>query len=471
MTAWFMGGPLVAAAVMRPATAAAVLVLGLAAMAALLPAASAAWGMPDALTERGQTVEGLYSMVLGFGILVFLIVFVWLVILVVRFRDGTGHGRATHEKHRHSTKAEVAWFGVPLIMVLFIGYSAYAGLVKLDHQIAPEDAGVTIQITASQWNWLADYGSGVQVFANPDATTGNVSATNSFVVPQDTPIAFYVTSADVIHAFQVLDANRAYVMFVDANPTGENAHNVQTASLPAGHYFVQCNKMCLNPGHAYMHASIDAVPKATYDHWLAQKKAEVLPAGEILQTLKLKSTASGLVNADGSALAPMTLAAKTHVVVDLIDTSAAVTLKVEGLAEKTIPANTKADTFFAFDLAQPGDYTLTGSNGGTLKLSAVPAIAATVTLDNFKLTPDATQYEVGKTYLIQVPNVGTATHDLFIGHYHGGSGDEVLAHSDAVAGAGSKSFLFKPTQASTLDIWCSQPGHHGLGMYGTLTIH
>jgi cytochrome c oxidase subunit 2 len=452
---------------MRTTTVA--LAASLIALLALAPAASAAFGMPDALTSRGQAVEGLYTIIAILGITVFLIVFAWLVAVIVRFREGTGHGRATHEKERHNAKAEALWIGVPLVMVLWIGYAAYGAMVGLDHGIPLDQAQMEIRVTGSQWNWQFDYGSNVRLFSNPDPMDGNVSAENTFLVPQGTNILFNITSADVIHAFQVLDANRAYVLFNDANPLGANKYALQTVNLPAGDYFVQCNKMCLNPGHAYMHAAIKAVPKAQFDHWFAQKRAE--GGANLLQHLAVEAKADGLHLAGNPAILNDTfqVAAGMRIVVD-VKADRDVTLTATGAAPKTFRAGEAVDTFYAFDAKTPGTYTLIADNGGIATFTATAAIPKTVTLSNFKLTPDALQVEAGKTYLIQVPNAGMATHDLHIGHYNGGANPEILAHSPSVGAGGSAAFLWTPKEKGTFDMWCNQSGHAALGMVGTVTV-
>ena len=454
---------------MRPAFA---VVLAVLVALAAAPAAEAKWGFGDALTERGKIVEDLFGIILILGVVVFLIVFVWLVLLVWRFREGTGHGRATNEKHRHSTKAEVAWFGVPLLMVLYIGYISYGGLIELDHGIRPEDTELQVRVSASQWNWEFDYGSGVKVNADPDTQVVDGPPGNTFLVPADTNILFNITGNDVIHAFQVIDANRGFVMFHDANPLGENKYTLQGVNLPGGEYKIICNKMCLNAGHAYMRGRIQAVPEAEFDHWLFGKKAEAGAA--LVQKVSLESRPDGLHYASNGTLlsGSLTVAAETRVVVDLVDTLTAVTLKVPGVAEKTILAGTEADTYFAFDAEQEGTYTLTGSNGGSLTVVAIAAIPKTIEMGAFVFDPTTLALEVGKTYLVTVPNLHTATHDLHIGTYKGGSGDVVVARSPSVAGGGSSAFLVTPTQAGTFDLWCSQAGHVAQGMVnlGGVTI-
>src|SRR5690242_18653053 len=99
--------------------------------AAAMPVA-ARFGMPEPLTERGQTVEDIYTKIVLVGIVVFTLVFALLVWVLWRYREGTGKGRSTHEKHRGSLKAEMVWTFIPLIIMLWIGFIAYQGLVQLD---------------------------------------------------------------------------------------------------------------------------------------------------------------------------------------------------------------------------------------------------------------------------------------------------------------------------------------------------
>src|SRR5688572_1847963 len=168
--------------------------------------------MPDPLTERGQVVEDIYTKIAVVGIVVFLLVFVLLVVVLLRYREGSGKGRATHEKHRGSLAAEMVWTVIPLFIMLWIGYIAYVGLVKLDLGEAETEPEMSVTVTGYQWAWEMDYGQGVKVFVNPsaDAETGVMSYTDTFHLPAGVPIQMNVTGADVIHAFNIMDANRAY---------------------------------------------------------------------------------------------------------------------------------------------------------------------------------------------------------------------------------------------------------------------
>ena len=436
----------------------------------LAPPALAGFGMPEALTERGQVVERLYDVITVLGILVFVIVFAWLVVVLVRYRETTGHGRATHERERHNNVLEAIWVGIPLLIVLGIGYAAYGGLLELDRGVAPGDADLELRIEGSQWNWKADYGSGVALFANPDATSGDVKDENVFVVPANRHVLLNITSTDVIHAFNIMDANYAYFTMNDANPGGTAKYNLQVVKFEPGNYTVQCKEMCMNPGHAYMRARFTAVDEASYMRWFNERRA----AGDasIVHRLPLEARDGRLLQA-GAEPGNVTLAAKTRVVVSLATPAQDVTLSATGAAPKTIKAGERSDTFYAFDLPAAGTYTLTASTGGAVTFTAVEAIAKTVEMgvgDGFKFAPPRLELEAGKTYLITVPNLHSATHDLHIGTYNGGNGDVVIARSPSVGGNGAGAFLVTPTEKGEFDMWCSQPGHVGLGMVGTVSV-
>ncbi|MES2155342.1 MAG: cytochrome c oxidase subunit II transmembrane domain-containing protein [bacterium] len=445
-------------------------------VAFLAAPASAGFGMPHALTSRGQLVEGLYNTIALLGTIVFTIVFVWLVVVIVRFREGSGHGRATHEKERHNLNAEITWVVIPLIMVLWIGYAAYGGLVQLDHGIDPKDVHIEIRITASQWNWEADYGHNVRVESPADLTGGPVSAANTFWVPRDEPIRFNITSADVIHAWQVLDANRAYVMFVDANPLGANKYNDQTVSLPEGDYLVQCNKMCLNPGHAYMHAAIKSVPRPMYDMWLLHHQLQAMePAASVVMDYDATITATGL-----SLTGDQTVVSGARIILNVTNPTAQPanitwndqpfpSATLAGAGPNSVPAGGQA--FFAVDVPPSGSPVLGVQSAGHVAhvtFNIVHAELTEVRLGEFRLIPDHVDFTVGKTYLVTLKDVHTIPHNLYIGT-HGGN---VLASSATIAGGSTGSFLFVPTadMKGNWEMWCNITGHFDAGMHGTVTI-
>ncbi len=458
-------GPPVARSVMRPAVAALV-----AAAVLLLVAAPAAarFGFPEPLTDRGREVEAIYAKIAVAGVLVFVLVFALLVWVLARYREGTDHGRATHERHRGSLKAELVWTVLPLIVMLWIGVMSYGGLVSLDEGLGSGDAEMEVRITGYQWFWQMEYGDGVKVVVNPsaDAKTGNVTFSDTFHLPADTPILLNLTGGDVIHAFNILDANRAYVTMDDANPSGPHKYHTQVISFPAGKYRIQCKEMCLNPGHGYMRAELLVEPKAQFDEWKADHA--IFGAAPLREFVDVSVGPNGKLTFNDPA--PAVVVAGTRVGVKVTNTAGnAITFGLEGSNTTTLQPGEVGR--IAFDATGTNHYTVgfvpQADKDGTIEIdSVVPDAEITIDLKDFALDPSTVRMEAGKGYLVRATNLGATGHNLFIGRF----GGEVLASSNT-AGPGEDAVVyFKPASAGTVEWWCNVPGHHGLGMSGTITV-
>lgn len=436
------------------------LLLASASLSVCTPAASAAWGMPEPLTPRGETIADLYGAIFIAAIVVFVVVMALMAWVIVRYRESSGHGRATFERSRHHTGAEVTWTVIPLGIMLWIGVISYFGLLELDNGIAPGEEEMEVQIVGSQWNWQARYEGGVSIAADPDPSTGAVA--NVFKIPADTDVLLNITSGDVIHAWYMADANRAPVGLIDANPSGPHKYNHMALNLPAGDYFVQCREMCFNPGHAYMRAQVEAVSSGDFDLWLRQQQAGV--GSEIVEQIDVNLTAAGLDLADN-----ITGVAESRYVLT-IHNQIGDEVQVEvGAENTTIPAGAKG--VVAVDMPSEGDYTLIvrGREGVLAErmFTAVEATIREVDMADFVFEPGVLEVTAGETYLVRVTNTHNTAHNLFIGPSFG---QEPVARSPTVGPGGSGAFLYQPTESGVLEMWCNVPGHYSLGMHGDVQI-
>jgi cytochrome c oxidase subunit 2 len=436
--------------------------LALATLLSLAGTAAARFGMPEALTDRGRTVEDIYAKVTAAGIVVFVLVFALLVFVLVRYREGSGKGRATHERHRGSLAAELTWTLVPLAVVLWIGAIAYAGLVHLDRGEEQETAEMTLHVTGVQWAWQVDYGSGVMVnvVTQPDAK-GNLSYSDTIHVPADVPIELNLTGGDVIHAFNILDANRAFFFMEDANPLGPHKYHTQVLTFPAGRYEIQCKEMCLNPGHGYMRAQLVAEPRPAYDAWFQERS---LAAGhDLVARVAVTADASSLQTADST-----TLVKGTRALVTLSNTGPeGITVTLPDGTQRQVGAG--ASDLFAFDAPDPGNYTLSASNGASLTFTAIDAKVIDVDLRSYKIQPQQVQLDKGTNYLFRV-KVEDSVHNYFIGHWDGSGAKAIVAQSPTISGGSTGAFVFTPTESGSYDTWCDVPGHYGLGMHAHATV-
>lgn len=436
--------------------------LALATLLSLAATASARFGMPDALTDRGRTVEDIYAKVTVAGIVVFVLVFALLVWVLVRYREGSGKGRATHEKHRGSLAAELTWTLIPLAVVLWVGAIAYAGLVHLDRGEESEQAEMTLHVTGVQWAWQVDYGSGVvvNVVTQPDAK-GNLSYSDTIHVPAGVPIELNLTGGDVIHAFNILDGNRAFFFMEDANPLGPHKYHTQTLTFPAGNYEIQCKEMCLNPGHGYMRAQLVAEPKDAFDAWFADR---ALAAGhDLVARVAVTADAASLKTSDST-----TVVKGARVIANLANTGPqGITVTLPDGNQRQVGAG--ASDLFAFDAPDAGNYTLSASNGGNLTFTAIEAKVVDIDLASYSIKPASVQLEKGTNYLFRV-KVADSVHNYFIGHWDGSGAKTVVAQSPTISGGATGAFVFTPTESGSYDTWCDVPGHYGLGMHASATV-
>ncbi|HKW71367.1 MAG TPA: cupredoxin domain-containing protein [Candidatus Dormibacteraeota bacterium] len=97
--------------------------------------------------------------------------------------------------------------------------------------------------------------------------------------------------------------------------------------------------------------------------------------------------------------------------------------------------------------------------------SSQPAGSTKVTLSEFKFDPSSISVPHGKVVFWLV-NSGNVAHDMAI---RDSSGNR-LAFSELLSAGDSKEFDVSNIAAGTYTIYCTQPGHEGSGMKGTLTV-
>ena len=410
--------------------------------------AAAQFGFPEGEGPRMEVMRDIYNQIAIAGILVFLFVFGWLMVNLIRFRRG-GQGRRTNEAHRGHTGAEVTWTVIPLCIMLWVGWISYNGMVALDFD-TPETTH-EIQIEGFQWFWKADYGNGVVINAQP-GSAGEIDDIEPFRIPADTPVLFNITAGDVIHALWIPDLG----VKVDAVP---GRANFIWAEAPEGEYFTQCAEYC-GLAHSYMRAKIIAMPEAEYDAWLREAAAAASGGG--------LSTEAAVTLTD-AGLSPSTLdaIAGAELRVALSNTGTSSVTATLGEASVDVPAGA---TRWLNATLEAGEHTLS-AGGFEAVVRAADAEVISVELDDFSITPDTYTLDADTTYIVQVVNVGQAPHNFFVGTFaQSDANKEVVWESATIGGGEQTSFLLTTGEAGTFDVWCNIPGHYQLGMAGTMTV-
>jgi cytochrome c oxidase subunit 2 len=250
--------------------------------AALLPtgAALAAWeiNMPVGVTELSREIHGLHMLIFWICVLIAFAVFGAMIYSIVKFRHSQGAVPATFD---HSTKAEIVWTFIPVLILVGMAIPAAATLVKIEDT---RDSQLTLKVTGYQWKWQYEYlGQDVRFFSTlaraSDAArqTGSgvdpktvpnylLDVDNPLVVPVGAKVRVLLTSNDVIHAWWV----PAFGMKKDAIPGFVN--ELWFRADQTGTFRGQCAELC-GRDHAFMPVVVEVKTQAEFDSWLAEKKS------------------------------------------------------------------------------------------------------------------------------------------------------------------------------------------------------
>ncbi len=236
--------------------------------------------MTRGVTPQSMVHYQLHMTILWICVVIGVIVFSAMFVSIVLHRKSKGHEPA---QFSHSTKAEIAWTVVPVLILVVMAVPATRALVNME--VAPETE-MTVKITGFQWRWKYEYvEDGVQFISSlhPDSNAARrlQSGTNPatidnyllevdkpLVLPAETKIKFLITSDDVIHSWWV----PALGWKRDAIPGFIN--EAWTEILEPGVYRGQCAELC-GKDHGFMPIVLNVLPKAEYRQWVQQHQQEL----------------------------------------------------------------------------------------------------------------------------------------------------------------------------------------------------
>jgi len=241
--------------------------------------------MPRGVTPLSREIYDLHMIILWICVAIGVVVFGVMFWSIFHHRKSRG---AVAAQFHHSTKAEIAWTIIPVLILVGMAIPATKTLIAMENTGESE---MTIKVTGYQWKWHYDYiGEEFGFFSTMDATSNEIRQLRSnrdpneiqhylldvdkpLVVPVDTKIRFLTTANDVIHAWWV----PALGWKRDAIPGFIN-ESWAIIEEP-GTYRGQCAELC-GRDHAFMPIVLVAKEKDDYEQWLAEQKAEQTAAAE-----------------------------------------------------------------------------------------------------------------------------------------------------------------------------------------------
>lgn len=246
--------------------------------------------LQEAANEQARLIDS-FNMELMYIITV-ITVFVFILMFYVMWRF---RAKANPEpsKVSHHTVLEIIWTGVPILILLVIGWTS---LPLLYYQDTIPETEFAINVTGNQWNWTYNYPDhgGIEftstvieddVFTNPEKKAAAeaeltnflgwpaklnarlLDTDNRMVVPVNTKIKVQLTASDVIHAWTV----PAFGVKLDAVPGRMNVLWFEVDQ--PGTYYGQCSELC-GKDHAYMPIAVEAVSIEDFAKWVERAKAE-----------------------------------------------------------------------------------------------------------------------------------------------------------------------------------------------------
>ncbi|AYV24210.1 cytochrome c oxidase subunit II [Vibrio mediterranei] len=251
-----------------------------------LIAESSGYNLTKGVTDISNQVYELHMLIFYICCAIAFVVFGVMFYSIFKHRKSRG---AVAANFHESTKVEIVWTVIPIIILIAMAIPATKTLVAMEDT---SQSDITIKITGSQWKWHYEYfGEDVNFFSLLATSQKQIDGIeekgahyllevdNPLVVPINQKIRFLMTSDDVIHSWWVPD----FAVKKDTIPGFIN--EAWTKVDEPGVYRGQCAELC-GKAHGFMPIVVQAMEQSDYDAWLAGKKQEMaLAAAEAAKSL------------------------------------------------------------------------------------------------------------------------------------------------------------------------------------------
>jgi cytochrome c oxidase subunit 2 len=192
----------------------------------LLLMSAMAWGNPEpwqlnmteGVTQSAAEVHNLHMLIFWVCVAIGVVVFAVMAYSIFAFRRS--QGAVPDTTMVHSTKAEIIWTVIPVVILVVMAVPATRTLIAIEDTRNTE---ISIKVTGYQWKWQYEYlDDGIGFFSTLDSQSNEarqlqsgidpktvpdylLNVDNPLVVPEDTKVRLLLTAQDVIHAWWVPD--------------------------------------------------------------------------------------------------------------------------------------------------------------------------------------------------------------------------------------------------------------------------
>ncbi|HEY2780976.1 MAG TPA: cytochrome c oxidase subunit II [Steroidobacteraceae bacterium] len=241
------------------------------------------YNLPTGVTDLARDMYGLHMEVFWICVAIAVVVFGAMIYALVKFRHS--QGAVADTTMLHSTKVEIIWTIVPVLILVFMAIPAAELILK---QEDTRNSELSIRVTGYQWKWeyaYMDAAEGVDFFStlardsnfarqvgsgiDPKSVPNYLLEVDKpLVIPSGTKVRLLLTSQDVIHAWWVPDfgAKRAAI------PGFVNELWFKVDPGKEGIYRGQCAALC-GRDHGFMPVVVDVRTPDEFKKWVETQKA------------------------------------------------------------------------------------------------------------------------------------------------------------------------------------------------------
>jgi cytochrome c oxidase subunit 2 len=216
--------------------------------------------LPERASSVAEGVDQVFALLFWVSAFFLVLIVGLTIVFVIRYRASATR-TAPEVSPDHSTKLEVLWTAIPLLLV-FVFFAASTKVYLSMIEAPAGDSAQRVHVTAKKWSWWFDHG-------------GTRGSKELHLVSGRT-VELTLASVDVIHSFYVPE----FRMKLDAVPGRYN--KLVVTPTKAGTYPILCAEYC-GTNHSTMSSIAVVHPdQASYDAWVKEgegKEETVLQVG------------------------------------------------------------------------------------------------------------------------------------------------------------------------------------------------
>jgi cytochrome o ubiquinol oxidase subunit 2 len=195
--------------------------------------------------------------IIDVGVMMLIILPVTLLVVVFLFRYRKSRNAAYDPSWSHSMGLELAMWGIPIIIVAFLGFESYRSTLLVNpfgptalNMDDPANKALQVDVITTDWQW---------VFVYPQY---GIATIDDLPVPAGRPVKLYLTSTSVTNDFFI----PSIAPMIDVMPGMQTADAFQV-NHPGN--FEGFSADFSGEGFSWMQFSTRVMPQADFDKWAA----------------------------------------------------------------------------------------------------------------------------------------------------------------------------------------------------------